>query len=164
MPVGGPETAEGDAPPPEAAPPANPGDTVAPDRKPQPDLVLRKIQDLLKDDDKARALEQETGMSRKELEQFVKKFDKAPKSEPGEARDLTATPGRDKKLDPNRTIADPLAGSTVSGRNQRGAGVVPQDISGGNVEGARSVAPVEIRSRYEAFLNSLNHSSSPKRK
>jgi hypothetical protein len=163
MQTGGPE-AEGEPPPPEAAPPANPGDTVAPDRHPQPDLVLRKIQDLLKDDAKARALEKETGMSRQELEQFVKKFDKAPQRDPGAARDLTASPGKDKTIDPNRTIDNPLAGSTVSGRNQRGPGIVPQDASGGNVEGARSVAPVEFRSRFEAYQNSLNHSSPPKRK
>jgi hypothetical protein len=163
MATGGPE-AEGEAPPPEAAPPANPGDSVAPDRHAQPDLVLRKIQDLLKDDTKARALEKETGMSRDELEQFVKKFDKAPQADPGAPRDLTATPGKDKTLDPNRKIADSLAGSTVSGRNQRGAGVVPQDTTGGNVEGARTVAPVEFRSRFEAYQNSLNHSTPAKKK
>ena len=164
MPTGGPEP-EGEGPPPEAAAPTNPGDTVAPDKHPKPDLVLRKIQDLLKDDAKARALEKETGMSRQELEQFVKKFEKAPHGDPGASRDLTATPGKDKTIDPNRTIADPLAGSTVSGRNQRGAGAVPQDpTAGGNVEGARTVAPVEFRSRFEAYQNSLNHSTPAKRK
>jgi hypothetical protein len=103
-------------------------------------------------------------MSRDELEQFVKKFDKAPKADPGAARDLTANPGKDKTIDPNRTIADPLAGSTVSGRNQRGAGVAPKDAAGGNIEGARTVAPIEFRSRFEAFQNSLNHGTPPKTK
>jgi hypothetical protein len=153
----GPPPAVGEPPKPEPAAPRETGENVAPADKEQ-NLVLRTIRDLLKDDQKSRQLEQETGMSRDELEQFVKKFDKSKivKDPSREGKTLDARPGRDKVLDPNRKLADPLSGTTYSSRSQRGPGTVPQDAGGGNLQGGHTQVPTELRARYEAYRSGLS--------
>jgi hypothetical protein len=145
-------------PTPESGPSENPGDSIAPDQ-PQSNLVLRKLHDLLKDDLTARQLEQETGLSRAQMEQFAKKFEKAPQAPAGEGRDIAVSPGQDQTLDPSRTIPDPLAGQTVPGRNRRGPGLLAPDPEGGNRQGIRSIAPQEYRSQFDAYRKRISRSA-----
>ena len=57
---------------------------------------MRRVEDLLKDDQSTRKLEQETGMSRQQIEQFVDKWKKAPdRPAPGPGRTIEAKPGKD---------------------------------------------------------------------
>ncbi len=109
----------------------------------------------MKDPAKAKQLEEETGMSRDELERFVKKFDAAPKQPAGAGRTLDVKPGENKTLDPLKPEGFPSA--TVSGRSQRGPNSVPQDAAGGLTQGLRGApVPVEYQSRYEAYRGSIS--------
>jgi hypothetical protein len=117
--------------------------------------VLRKIHEILDDPTKAKQLEEETGMSRDELQQFVKKFEQAPKAQPGEGGTIDVKPGENKTLEP-RKLDGQLPSATVSSRSQRGPNVVPQDAAGGLSEGLRTAVPAEYQSRYEAYRTSIS--------
>src|SRR5215213_8118926 len=88
-----------------AAPPLNSGETVAPD-VPQSELVLQKLEDLLRKNQVTPELEQATGMSREQMEQFVTKFKKAPKAAPGPGREIQAKPGQDRTFRPDRPLPE----------------------------------------------------------
>ncbi|HEX8201649.1 MAG TPA: hypothetical protein VF590_14290 [Isosphaeraceae bacterium] len=139
-------------------PAEQPGDSVAPDR-PQSNLVLRKLHDLLRDDETARRLEQDTGLSRAQMEQFAKKFEGAPERPAGEARDVAVAPSQDRAIDPGRTIPDALPGQTVRTRNERGPGAVAPDQEGGNRQGVRSIAPEEYRNKFDAYRKGISRSA-----
>ena len=115
---------------------------------------------MLKDDKAAKDLEEATGRSREELEQFAKKFEKPPAtaSRPGEEIEVKPEPGHLPKLDPRRKVAGPNADSKFSGRATREAGATVQDTLRGDSQAIRSEAPPEIRSRVEAYKSSLSRS------
>jgi len=141
------------------SPPLNAQETVAPD-VPQSELVLRKLEDLIKNDKVTPELEKATGMSREEMEQFVEQYRKVPRGPAGEGREIEVDPNEKKrstaqpKLSELKTTA-PVRAQTV---RERGASVDDQDH--GNVEGTRFVVPPEIRSRYEAYKSSVLRSPS----
>jgi hypothetical protein len=137
--------------------PANQGEDVAPDM-PQSSLVLRKLEDMLRENKITSDIEKQTGMSKEEMEQFVKKYGGTPKAQPGEGRTIEVKPGTDKRLDPTR-LGPEFNPGTTSSRSDRGAGSVVQDNERGNVQGNRSVAPPEIRTRLEAYKSSLSRSN-----
>lgn len=147
-------------PPPTAKPPANPGESIAPE-VPQSDLVLRKIQDLLKDDKFTPDVEKQLGISKDEAEQFVKKFEKRkdPPAPAGPGREIKATPGQDKVFAPNRKAPEFNTQATVSNRNQRSGASIPQDNLSGLSEGSRSQPPPELRKQFEAYKRSVSRSS-----
>ena len=132
----------------------NAEETVAPD-VPQSELVLRKLEDLIKNNQVTPELEKATGMSREEMEQFVEKYRKTPKGPAGEGREIKVNPDDQKgataqpKLSELKTTA-PVRAQTV---RERGASV--DDQVRDNVEGTRFVVPPEIRSRYEAYKSSV---------
>src|SRR5690606_13324998 len=68
-------------------------DTVAPRNQPQSDLVLRTIRDLLENQADTSDLEEATGMSRSEIEQFVKQFERVESGPAGPGRDIEVQPG-----------------------------------------------------------------------
>jgi hypothetical protein len=130
---------------------------------PQSELVLRKLDDLLKNDKVTPEMEQQTGMSRGEMEQFVKKFQKPKDAAAGPGRELTVKPGQAQPgvAGSNVPALDPKTSfnrrSTVSTKG------LPQDAVQGNVQGARSQAPLELRSRVQAYRNSLSRPTAPAR-
>jgi len=142
------------------SPDLNSDETVAPQNIPPSDLTLRKVQELLKDKDAASKLEQETGMSRDEMEQFVQKGlqKKPPKSADRQGQDIQAKPGQGKSAGPNPTLEGLDPRSSFSTKSLRERGSVVQDRERGNAEDVRLVVPPEIRSGYEAYLNSLSRS------
>ena len=71
--------------------------------KPPSELVLRRIEELLKNDKVTPELEKETGMSREQMEQFVQKFKPAPKADPGAGREIDVKPGTAATSRPPRT-------------------------------------------------------------
>jgi len=149
-------------PPPRAeTPPANAAETVAPDM-PQTDLVLNKLEDLLKRNQVTPEIEKATGMTREEMEQFVTKFKKAPKAPPGPGREIKVKPGADQKFDPNRTLPDINPNARLGTRTDRTRGSVAQDQIRDNVQGARFEVPSELRPGFEAFKSSLSRSKSRK--
>jgi hypothetical protein len=129
--------------------------SVAPD-VPKPDLVLRKLQDLLKDDKFTPDVEKKLGMSRDEAEQFVKKFEKREQPGPtGEGRTIEAKPEKEKVFDKDRKAPEFKTSATVSNSNTRTGTSIPQDNISGLSEGGKSAPPPEIRRQYEAFKRSL---------
>jgi hypothetical protein len=137
--------------------PQNAAETVAPNQ-PQSELVLRKLQDLLKNDQAAAKLEKETGMSREEMEQFVRKFSKAPKPTPGEGRKIEVKPGESKPSGANTSLPGLNPGTHLSTQSLRDRGAVVQDQVRDNIEGTRFTAPPEVRSGYEAYKSTLSRS------
>ena len=98
-----PKDATEPTPKPAAPPPTNPGDSPAPDKAPT-ELVLRKLQDLIRENKITPELERDTGMSRSQMEQFVKKFENAQHApvEPGRPIEVKPEPEKPKTFDPNR--------------------------------------------------------------
>jgi len=103
-------------------------------------------------------MEKELGMSKEELNQFVKKFEKAPKAEPGPGREIEAKPGKPQAVDPNRKLPDLNPGTSVSARTIRDRGGMVQDDVRGNNEGIRFTPPPELRAGFDAYKNSLSRS------
>ena len=138
------------------------GDTVAPQGQPQSDLFLTKLHEALQNDTKAKDLEKDTGLSREQLEQFFKKYEK-PKSQP-------AGPGREIKLKPGEetTAQQPSAnlpglGSSVSfsTANRRSSGSAPQDQLRDNAEVLRLKPPADFQGRWEGYKNKLMKVTAP---
>ena len=146
---------------PKAAPKAqNSAETVAPDQ-PGSELVLRKLQDMLKDDQATSKLEKETGMSREEMEQFVKKFTKAPKAEPTDGRKIEIKPGEVRPSAPD-TAQPPLSpGARFSTQSLRDKGAVVQDQARDNIEANRFAPPREVLPGFEAYTKTLSRAKTP---
>jgi len=131
-----------------------PGEDIAPKEGQEP-LVITEIKDILRAGKSTKELEAETGMTRQEMQDLVKKFEKVdkPPAEPG--RDLKGEVGKDRVFDTNRKIGDPIKANTNSDRSVRGPGAVAGDTLAGDAEGARSAAPPEYKARWEAYRSSL---------
>lgn len=138
-------------------PPLNADDTVAPNKE-QTNLVLRNLEQALKDQQKASQLEKETGMSREQMEQFVQKFKKAPKREAAPGREIKVKPTEARKLNPNRTLPDLNPSVRPSTTQIRNRGSFSQDNVRDNVEGTRFVVPMEIKTGFDAYRSSLSRS------
>lgn len=143
--------------------PANPAAPIAPDSGVDqgPSLVTRQISDLLKENRVTPDVEKELGMTRAEMEQFVKKYEK------GKPRPA-AGPGREIKVDPNakgRTVgpdykaAETLPDLAVSKSTSRSGNVAPTDTLSGLSEGAESAAPKAYQSKFNAYKSSLGRAS-----
>jgi hypothetical protein len=124
---------------------------------PQTDLVLRKLEELLRNNQVTPQLEKETGMSREQMEQFVTKFKGAPKAPAGQGREIKVSPGKEQTI-PNRSLPDLNPGTRVGSRTTRDRGGVVQDQIRDNVEGGRIAVPAELRSGYEAYKSSVSRS------
>src|SRR5262249_37169358 len=142
-------------------PPASPGELPAPDLgRPQADAVARRLKDVLDkgDPDEVRKLEEATGMTREDMENFARKFEKPEQAPVGEGRDLTAAPAHPNPPAPPADMGERVKCSVISGRGQRGAGSTVQDTNSNQTQGNRAPAPPEIRSRYETYLNTISRS------
>ena len=156
--AGGPPQPDTSKPSPKAeTPPPDGGETVAPDVQ-QSELTLRRVEDLFKENKDTSKLEEATGMSRTELQQFVEKFKKAPKSEPGPGREIEvkgdqtqAGARKARQLPPGPTPKGPF-----STRSVRPSGSVARDQMRDNIEATSFPAPPELRSRFEAYKESLS--------
>jgi len=122
---------------------------------PQNDVV-RRLEELLKQDKVTPDLEKNMGMTKDEMQQFVKKFEKKdPRPAARAAREIQAKPGQERKIDPNRKAPDFQPGVTASNRNARGSSNLNEDNNAGLSEGSLSNAPPELRKRFEAYKSSL---------
>jgi len=146
--------------------PENTDDTVAPGQ-PQSDLVLRKLRDLLDKNEVTPDLERDMGMSRSDIEQFVRKYEKkqAEKAnEPG--RTIETKPGEQVASDKPSTGLGKLPGSTpFSTRSHKDGKTNAKDQVRDNVEGFRvQQVPPELRGKYEGYVNRLSRSKGPSTK
>ncbi|MGE3820774.1 MAG: hypothetical protein AB7I30_15280, partial [Isosphaeraceae bacterium] len=133
-------------------------DNVAPRGQPQSDLVLRKLRDLVENDQVTPEMLRDMGMSSKEeLDQFVEKYTKRPDLGPSrEGQEIEATPGKPQEIDPNRKLPDLNPSATVNTQTLRDRGSIAKDDVRGNNEGVRFVPPPEYRSRFDAYRSSLS--------
>jgi len=138
----------------------NADETVAPKNVPQSEFSLRKVQELLQDKDAASKLEQETGMTREEMEQFTRKFlkDQAPKAGDRPGQEIQAKPGENRAAAPNPTLPGFDPRTNVSSKILRDRGAVVGDQVRDNAEDIRFIAPPEIRSGFEAYKSTLSRS------
>ena len=141
-------------------PPQNGEETIAPQNIPPSDLTLRQVKDLLQDKDAASKLEQATGMSREEMEQFVQKFqkDKAPRNAPRSGQEVDVKPGATTPVGPAADLPGVTPGTKLSTRNQRKRGSIVQDEIQGNLQGTRFVPPAELLPGFEAYSKTLSRS------
>ena len=115
------------------------------------------MKDLLKNDQVTPDMLKDLGMnSKEELNQFVKKFEKAPKSEPGAGREIDVKPGKERAVDPNRKLPDLNLGARTDTTTIRNRGGYVQDTLRGNNEGVRFDPPPELRAGFNAYRKSLS--------
>jgi len=134
------------------------GDTVAPRNQDQSDLVLRTIKDLLENDAVTPDLEDATGMTKAEMEQFVKKYERVETEPAGPGREIEVTPGESGEGAGPSAGLPPLPNHARTTRNITDRGSMPQDDARGNIEGFRFAPPAEFRGRVESYKNALSRS------
>ena len=121
--------------------------------------MLRKLQDLLKDDKFTPDVEKKLGMSKGEAEQFVKKFEKKEQPGPsGPGRTIEAKPEKEKVFDPKRQAPKFDSTATASDRASRTGTTIPQDNISQLSEGSKSSPPPDLRRQFEAYKKSLANS------
>jgi len=120
--------------------------------------VLRKLEDLVKNNQVTPELEKATGMSREEMEQFVQKYPKTPKGPAGQGREIKVNPDDQKGATPRPKLSELKTSAPVRTQTVRERGAAVDDPFRDNVEGTRFVVPPEIRARYEAYKSSLSRS------
>jgi hypothetical protein len=148
---------------PHAKEPDDPGKgLVAPEGAAQTDLALREAHAVLADAEKAKNVEQRDGISRSELEQFIKKYEK-PKSAPaGPGREINVKPGEQTPVKPSPNLPGINPSNRFSTRTKTDRGSLPQDDVQNNFEDVRFQPPAEFRSKYEGFKNRLSRVYGPK--
>jgi hypothetical protein len=138
-------------------------DSVAPDNQAQTDLVLRTLQDVLKDPEAAKKLEQDTGLNREQLDQFVSQYKKVKSGPAGPGRDIEVKPGEQSDAKPASNLPGLDPRTTFSTKNVRNRGTQPQDDVRNNLEGVRFQVPSEWRGKYEGYRTKLAKKPAPKR-
>jgi hypothetical protein len=120
---------------------------------------------MLRDDRATKDLEERTGMTREQLEQFATKFQK-PKSGPaGPGREIEVKPREQTPAQPGANLPGVDRNRRFSTATNRERGVIAQDNVRDNVEGIRFPPPPELRSKMEDYKNTLARSkvTSPRR-
>ena len=152
-------TPDQSAPSPRAAEtPADARDTVAPKNIPQSELVINKLEDLLRKNQITPQLEKDMGMNRDQIEQFVEKYRKAPKRDPRAGGEIQAKPGENKTLAPNPDLPGIDRGSSFNTRNMRDRGAVARDQVRDNIQDSRVAPPRDLLPRFEGYMNTLSRS------
>jgi hypothetical protein len=133
--------------------------TVAPTGQSQTDMVLRTIKDLIAKDAVTPELEKDTGMSRAQMEQFVRDYEKKKSAPAGPGRDIQVKPGtRDGADKPAANLQGINLKSRSSTRNRTDRDKMGRDDARNNIEGIRFTAPPEFRSKVEGYKSILSRS------
>jgi hypothetical protein len=120
--------------------------------------VLRNLGDVLKDDQAAKELEDRTGMTREQLEQFAKKYEK-PKSGPaGPGREIEVKPGEQTPVKPGENLPGFDRTQRMDSKSIRERGTMPQDTVRNMEQGWRSEPPPEWRGKVEGYKTKLARS------
>jgi hypothetical protein len=135
---------------------------VAPTGQPQSGLNLRHLNELLKDDDRAKQLEKDTGLSREQLEQFSKRYEKVQSAPAGPGRDIDLKSGEQTDAKPSGNLSGLEPSTRFNPANRRGRGTAPQDQVHDNNEGVRFQPPPEWRGKFEGYKTKLAKVVAPK--
>ncbi|MGZ3434260.1 MAG: hypothetical protein ACXVA7_21055, partial [Isosphaeraceae bacterium] len=152
------EKAKDDSKPsPRAADPENPsGEDIAPQGQSQTDMVLRTVKDLLAKDAVTPDLEKETGMTREQMEQFVKKYENIKSAPAGPGREIAVKPGdRERTEHPSANLPGFGRQERYSTKSQKDRGQMVRDDVQNNLEGISFKPPPEFRSKFEGYRTSL---------
>jgi hypothetical protein len=136
---------------------------VAPKDQPQSDLFLRKLDEALNNDTKAKELEKETGMSREQLEQFTEKYKKVKSAPAGPGRDIDVKAGDQIAARPSPNLPGLGASTRFTTKNLRNRGSAPQDQVRENIEGVRFKPPAELGAKWDGYRTKLAKVAAPKR-
>ncbi len=145
-------------PSPRATDPENPsaGEDIAPQGQAQTDMVLRTVKDLLAKDAVTPDLEKETGMTREQMEQFVKKYEKVKSAPAGPGREIAVKPGDREPTDrPSANLPGFGRQERYSTKSQKDRGQMVRDDVQNNLEGISFKPPPEFRSKFEGYRTSL---------
>ncbi len=122
-------------------------------------MVLRTIKDLIAKDAITPELEKDTGMSRAQMEQFVREYEKKKSAPAGPGRDIQVKPGgRDSADKPAANLPGISLKSRSSTKNLTDRGKMGRDDARSNIEGIRFTAPPEFRSKVEGYKSILSRS------
>jgi hypothetical protein len=123
-------------------------------------MVLRTVKDLLAKDAVTPDLEKATGMTREQMEQFVKKYEAVKSAPAGPGREISVKPGDAGAGDqPSANLPGIDRQSRFSTRNIKNRGEAPKDDVRKNLEGIRFTPPQEYRSKFEGYKSTLATSS-----
>ena len=119
-------------------------------------MVLRTVKDLLAKDAVTPDLEKETGMSREQMEQFVKKYENVKSGPAGPGREITVKPGQHDATDhPSANLPGFGGHERYSTKNLKDRGQAVRDDVQNNLEGISFKPPPEFRSKFEGYRTSL---------
>jgi hypothetical protein len=140
-------------------------DDVAPKGQPQSDLSLRKLTDVLRDEQSTKELQDRTGLTREQLEQFARKFEKPKAGPAGPGREIEVKPGDQTPAKPAANLPGVSRTTRFSTSSIRERGFMPQDNIRDNVEGLRFQPPPELRAKWQNYQRTLGKSAvtAPKR-
>src|SRR5208283_1989685 len=132
-------------PSPKAVDPDNPtGEDIAPQGQSQTEMVLRTVKDLLAKDAVTPDLEKETGMTREQMEQFVKKYEAGKSAPAGPGREIEVKPGEQGATDkPSANLPGIDRQNRFSTKNLKDRGATSKDDVRNNLEGLRFTPPPE---------------------
>lgn len=139
-------------------------DTVAPSNGPQTNLVLQKVQEMLKNGQVTPEDEKALGMTKGEMEQFIEKFKKAPKATPRAGRQIDVKPGESENLKPSADLPGFNPQTSFSSKNIRTADSLGHDDVRGNEQGVVIQAPSDLQSRVSAYSKTIAESKSARAK
>jgi hypothetical protein len=130
-------------------------DDVAPPNQAATDLTIRRLADALNDADKVKALEENTGMTKEQLEMLARKYEK-PKVAPGrEAREVEVKIGDQTPSGPGSNLPEPKSRRIDSTKIRTRDGAIPVDQARGNNESVRNIPPAEWLRRYSEYNSTL---------
>jgi hypothetical protein len=136
-------------------------DDLSPQQKADQRLINR-LRQMVDKNEITKDLEESTGLTREEIDQFVRKYEPPPKDErtraPADSTEITTKSSGDDRERRVNLPGEVPSGQVIS-RTGRGSGMVKDDDVRGNLEGARSRIPSALRSRYEAYQKALSRSS-----
>ncbi len=109
----------------------------------------------MNDPSKAKELEDATGVTREQVEQFAKKYEKVASAPAGPGRDINVKPGEQTPAQPSADLPGLKPSTRFNSKNIRNRGTQPQDEIHDHAEGIRFEPPPEWRAKYEGFRNRL---------
>ena len=155
------EKADASQPSPRAVEPENQDrNDLSPQQKADQRL-LNRLKQMVEKNEITKDIEQATGLSREEIDQFVRRYEAPTEDrrtrELGGPGEIVTGPGGDER-ERRVTLPGETPDGKVLSRTGRGSGMVKEDEMRGNLEGARSRVPSALRSRFEAYQKALSRS------
>ncbi len=137
-------------------------DSVAPANQPQSNLNLRTLHEAMQDDAKAKQLEDATGYTREQIEQFARRYEKVKSAPAGPGRNIDLKGADQTDAKPSGSFPGLDPSTRFSTKNRRDRGTAPQDQIRDNLEGIRLEPPPEWRGKFEGYKNKLARVVVPK--